>query len=686
VKRLTLSLFTLALLLCTTPLFARGKLQGWVERGGQKVTINNGLQSTSTFQRSYPGATVTVKLAGTSTNATIYSDAAGTAKSNPFSADSSGFWFFYAEDGCYDVSFSGTTAYTLSDMCIANQSLASCGSSGDDTARLQALLDVSKHVTIPSGTTCRFTQLTIAQNDVTLELSGGATLQNTNATDNKQIIVSGARVSVIGSGRILSPARWNGLNARQTEAVLWVSGNDFSARGITLENVPRVGFFFDDTVGAKIVDVTINGNYPSASYTGVETGHAAILYDYPATTEKNPSLIVANSNINTSVQGIITANYDDASFMVGLTITGNHFNQCWDHAIYTSSIAGSLSTGHTIVGNTMLNCKFPIVTSGQSAVVAGNTLHATETTGTPAQQMISVRDSIGGVITGNTLYGLAPSILADAVNGTEIRDTIISNNTITSISGTGLAAQAIRMCKDAESCTNNKIVGNVINTAHTGTSDGAIWLTMKTNAFTGYGNEIKDNIVKVSNVTKNVLVQYQTNATISGNTLESTATAGGATTVYMLDMYQVTQMLVEHNTFLWRTGGTNITVRGVQDDGVGANNTLRNNRFVFTAALAGEDPIGLVTTDFELSRNQLTEITAFTGLFTWANGNPSVVVSVPNIVSTSKVTITPMNAAGGLAMSDRKPYVTIVAGTSFTLQSHDGSNIVGDGLFAYQVQ
>jgi hypothetical protein len=42
---------------------------------------------------------VTVKLTGTSTNATIYSDAAGTSKSNPFTAAADGFYSFYVDNG-----------------------------------------------------------------------------------------------------------------------------------------------------------------------------------------------------------------------------------------------------------------------------------------------------------------------------------------------------------------------------------------------------------------------------------------------------------------------------------------------------------------------------------------------------------------------------------------------------------
>lgn len=49
------------------------------------------------------GASVTVYLAGTSDEATIYSDNNATSKDNPFDSDIDGFFEFWAEDGRYDI-------------------------------------------------------------------------------------------------------------------------------------------------------------------------------------------------------------------------------------------------------------------------------------------------------------------------------------------------------------------------------------------------------------------------------------------------------------------------------------------------------------------------------------------------------------------------------------------------------
>lgn len=91
------------------------RIQGFAEKGGRVI------QTTPTVsyrvQESFPGCTITVYIGSTLTLATIYSDSAGTPKSNPFVADSTGFYFFHVADGTYDIKFSGigiSTPFTIS--------------------------------------------------------------------------------------------------------------------------------------------------------------------------------------------------------------------------------------------------------------------------------------------------------------------------------------------------------------------------------------------------------------------------------------------------------------------------------------------------------------------------------------------------------------------------------------------
>ena len=124
-------------------------------------------------------ASVTVKLTGTSTNATIYSDSAGTAKSNPFTAAADGFYSFYVDNGSYDIV---TTATTWTDIRVSEVGVSSnvmgfgakCDGSTDDTVAIQRAIDIASpnHVRLPTAA-CKITDtLLISNHRTTLEGSG----------------------------------------------------------------------------------------------------------------------------------------------------------------------------------------------------------------------------------------------------------------------------------------------------------------------------------------------------------------------------------------------------------------------------------------------------------------------------------------------------------------------------------
>ncbi len=66
------------------------------------------------------GVSVRVYTANTTTDATLYSDDGVTSKTNPLTTDSKGVFWFYVEDGTYDLYVSGSslTAYTVEDVTI----------------------------------------------------------------------------------------------------------------------------------------------------------------------------------------------------------------------------------------------------------------------------------------------------------------------------------------------------------------------------------------------------------------------------------------------------------------------------------------------------------------------------------------------------------------------------------------
>lgn len=112
---------------------ARAITQGFAEQGGYTITTD-GRSSTTLAQRSFPGCTVSVFNAGTAVPSTIFSNVGGTPKANPFLASADGYWFFWADDGSYDVQFSGagiTTPFTLFSFTIGQSgALNDPGSNG----------------------------------------------------------------------------------------------------------------------------------------------------------------------------------------------------------------------------------------------------------------------------------------------------------------------------------------------------------------------------------------------------------------------------------------------------------------------------------------------------------------------------------------------------------------------------
>jgi len=96
----------LAFLLLAFPAFAIESAQGWCQLGNQ-VVVTGGVNSTTKVQRSYPQCTISVFDAGTSNLSTIFSDSSSTPLANPFTANTNGYWYFYAANGSYSVQLSG---------------------------------------------------------------------------------------------------------------------------------------------------------------------------------------------------------------------------------------------------------------------------------------------------------------------------------------------------------------------------------------------------------------------------------------------------------------------------------------------------------------------------------------------------------------------------------------------------
>lgn len=188
------SILILIALAVPCSVYGRERAFGYCEQGGH-VVVTQGLNSTNNVQQSFKSCTVTVYDAGTTNLSTIYADNLGTVKGNPFTSDANGYWFFYANNGRYDVHFSNSdilNPYTQGDylLCDPQDSLGSFSCTGGGIAGAHNLLSTThldtipasppargslitgQNLTSPSGATPAWAQLTLGANGDVLTSNG----------------------------------------------------------------------------------------------------------------------------------------------------------------------------------------------------------------------------------------------------------------------------------------------------------------------------------------------------------------------------------------------------------------------------------------------------------------------------------------------------------------------------------
>jgi hypothetical protein len=122
----------LLLLFCAIPLYAvtYQSYSDWCQIGGQYV-ITGSVNSSTPFQQSYPGCTITVYLSGSGgTLATIYSNSTGSPLSNPFTANSNGSFQFFA-GAIVDIQRSGAgipVPFTIYGVSVVSSAPGGSGS------------------------------------------------------------------------------------------------------------------------------------------------------------------------------------------------------------------------------------------------------------------------------------------------------------------------------------------------------------------------------------------------------------------------------------------------------------------------------------------------------------------------------------------------------------------------------
>jgi hypothetical protein len=392
-KRIALICF----LLLTAPLQLladRGKVQGFVEKGGQRVSTSSAL-STNTVQQSYPGVSVTVYVAGTLTPATIYSTASGTAKANPFSANSLGFYSFFTDVEEVDIAFGGGAAYTLSDVVpsgVASDVVtnvvsfgAVCNGTTDDTIPINAAIAA---VASAGGGIVEFPQ---------------------GSCDTTSPITMAAKVFLRGQGRHTSTISVE----HDGNGVVMTSPIDSSTGVYT--RVSDLGIVTTRTTNTGAGYADIGGTYVDF-YNVVVSGfrHQIVLDQSEIVTIRNCEIIPLQIN---GQSGIWLVNGDD--FTVGadpnftnrILIDSNQFNTN-NGATTPIHIRDDGGGGHVITNNNFNNSGYHGRFSGVDALtISGNETEGAATAAFNFVTTTTAGDYVGPTH-GLTMYG---NTIVDAV-------------------------------------------------------------------------------------------------------------------------------------------------------------------------------------------------------------------------------------------------------------------------------
>ncbi len=296
-------LLALALVCLSVPAFAIERAQGWCERGGIRTVTSSGITSTGFFQASYPGCTVTIYLAGTVTAATIYSDSSMTPKSNPFTASSTAYWFFYAADGNYDVQFSGagiSSPFKLSDVL-----LISSGGGGSGTVTTTGspasgeLTKFSGADSITNGnltgdvTTTDTLATTLATVNGNVGSFGDATHVGQFTVNGKGLITAAASIAITGTGIGAFSAITSGTNT--TAAMIVSSGASLTYGGTGVNDANKI---LGTTLTGISGMVKMTAGIPSAGTSGSDYVGPTTATTYTAGAKQTVSQSATTAGLN----------------------------------------------------------------------------------------------------------------------------------------------------------------------------------------------------------------------------------------------------------------------------------------------------------------------------------------------------------------------------------------------------
>ena len=402
------------------------------------------------------------------------------------------------------------------------------GTTGDQTANIQAFFTSlsAGDVALFDKGTYNFTSVQLGVDDVTVHLRQGAVLNKTDAATDG-LLLTGARATVKGRGKITCPATFDASNTEWTYSVIRCTGADSTVRDITITNVPRVGVGFKNADGtSRVIDCTIVGNYPAASWDETSTVHFGVGFD-PGTTSSK--LIARGNTIKSCVQGIFLGNYGAGS-SDGSIVQGNTFEGCHNHAIYGSASV----TGVSVLGNTVRDCSRPVAMTGEGHDVSHNTFTTSLSSGNLAEVCgIQMRDAVDCTVSFNRMKGLVhASAPAIDLGRTGTNTTVTGNRVIgNKIEVTGAnTAVCIRVGTGAETTLHGNIVAEN-NVKGPGFANQGLIGFFGTTGAQGYSSKCLDNVVTITGPAHGVYVSEMRGLDVVGNHVRLEYDAASSTAI-----------------------------------------------------------------------------------------------------------------------------------------------------------
>lgn len=613
--------------------------------------------------RAYTGRALGVRITAVGLAGVFWRDASDTT-----SADNGGTIIVDASGRRWKRVFTGAAA-------AAWFGVSAAASAAMNTPLIQAALDAVDHVTVDGGVIPAET-LTMNRLGGVLEVQAGATLQFGTPTVSS-VIVAADVCTIMGAGTIKNTPTFNGTQGEMLYGVIYATGNGLTMRDVRLDGVPKCGINLKGSTRHKIIGVTIDGEILKASYNEADPNtlnHHGIAYDPPSdATTDDVGVQIIGCEISGVIQGVSSGNYGAAARQGGVVIEGNVFRHCWDHGNYLNATASNYSV---INGNSYYECRRPIVSGGVGASVIGNTAIGSTMDAT-MEQVFSIRDAIDCNVSGNTILGFGAAIDVRPLLGTVTTGNRIDNNVV---KAAGVSSPGCTIRVGGTTCESNTVTNN---TAEGYPTANFAVLYMDSGKF----NVMDNNNATSLNTNYAIRFSDQESGSCSGNRLLMSADAASSTTVSMHYLSNTTNCDISRNSYLYKTGGANVTARGQNFQNTQTGNNVTDNVFELTATFGGG-----ATAQFSLSytanncaRNWLTRSAAMCGTFGWSSGTTSVTVNNANVVAGSTIFIVPSTAAAGTVQKTNGVHVTVAAG-SFTLTTSDGATTAATSNWRYEIR